>query len=1023
MKKTNRFKMLFFVPALCAALSVFLFLNRKTIQFPIPADAVPVDLPTYAGGNGGRTAMMFENVEKSVIVFGPKQELIYKLDAEPGKDNSFSNAKFVEIDEVDNLYILDTYFAGAFEENVERVLKYSPDGKYAGELYAYRYINEDYIITKGKISGMACFEGFLYLVRMEHDGFYLEKVPAGTPLETYGFLGEAEQILFLEYPNAFRDITYFHINVKQKRFVLTVKSGEIRQYNFDGSLVYRQEAEEGQTLPWTAVSDDHNNIIYADVLTGSLVHIDTGAGKKELLYAVSPENSPYYRINYVKGILFAASYDNVLQKSADDTIETLDFYFYPPSLIRFKIVLFICVILDGIALAGTLALLVYFLRKWTIGESLKRILLSTVCIGFGAVIAAVLIINEMGTLYRENTFTGLENVSRLVAASLVDTDVLDSLAFPSQYNNKDYLKLKDSLKNLFSRTQFEGQHVYQIIYVVRDNTVLVMHDLENSVGICYPYTDYEGSVYQEVMESGEYAHVGGTVDSEGSWMFVCGPVSDRDGNRVAIIETGYDRQVMERQTRSMIIQTTLIVIAAAIAFLLIIIEGILILDAYRKNKIDRKEKKAAPFRPEFLRAAVFFFVEAYKKRNLEKAEKKGPVFYPEILRAAVFFLFVTFNLATAMLPMYAANLYVPIFNLPRELVITFPFISDTIFAALALLIIPGLLERIGIKKIVFTAAILIALGNLLCFVAGNTIYLTIAYALTGFSGGAVLLSINTIIGAQNRIEDVNSGFAHFNASYLAGVNVGVVLGSVLAQFFPYRTVYLFSTMISIVLLFVIIFSIRSNALNHIYNVDIKVEKRKRTVIKFIMNPVVLAALFLLILPYVASLSFTSYFMPIYGIENGLRESNIGQLILLNGLFAILFGTSLCEYVSKKLPLTLVIALSLAVNAGAIYLFSLNMSLGMLVIVTVILAIVNIFALTNIQTYYASLYRNSRILPSRALGVYSAVENISMAVGPIVFSYIVAENIAWGMRLFTVILLAALFLFILISRLFGSHRGD
>jgi predicted MFS family arabinose efflux permease len=1014
MKKTNRRGILFFVPALCAALSVFLFLNRKTIQFPIPADAIPVDLPTYAGGNGGRTAMIFENVEKSVIVFDSEQMLVYKLDAEPEESDSFSNAKFVEIDEADNLYILDTYFAGAFEENVERVLKYSPDGKYLEELYAYRYVNEDYIITKGKIGAMACFEGFLYLVRMEHDGFYLEKVPASSS-------GEAEQILFLEYPNAFRDITYFHINAGQKRFVFTAKSGEIRQYDFGGSLVYRQEAEDGQTLPWTAVSDDNNNIIYADVLTGSLVHIDTGAGKKELLYAVSPENSPYYRINYVNGILLAASYDNILKKSADGTIGILDSYFYQPSLIRFKTVLFICVILDGIALSGTLALLIFFLRKWKMDESLKRILLSAVCIGFGAVIAAVLIINEMSAFYKENTFTGLENVSRLVAASLVDTEILDSLVSPSQYNNKDYLKLKDSLKSLFSRTRFEGQHVYQIIYVVRDNTVLVMHDLENSVGICYPYTDYEGSIYQEVMESGEYAHVSGSVDSEGSWMFVCGPISDRDGNTVAIIETGYDRQVMERQTRSMIIQTTLIVIAAAIAFLLIMIEGILILDAYKKNKIDRKEKKAAPFRPELLRAAIFFFVEAYKKRNLEKSEKKEPAFYPGILRAAVFFLFVTFNLATAMLPMYAANLYVPIFNLPRELVITFPFISDTIFAALALLVIPGLLEKTGIKKIVLAAAILIAFGNLLCFVAGNTIYLTVAYALTGFSGGAVLLSINTIIGAQKKIENVNSGFAHFNASYLAGVNVGVVLGSVLAQFFPYRVVYLFSTIISLMLLFIIIFSIRSSALKHIYDVSIMVEKRKHTMIKFVMNPVVLAALFLLILPYVASLSFTSYFMPVYGIENGLRESNIGQLILLNGLFAILFGTSLCEYVSKKIPMMVVIVLSLIVNAGAIYLFSLNMSLGMLVVVITILAIVNIFALTNIQTYYASLYQNTRILPSRALGVYSAVENIAMAVGPVVFSYIAAGNIVWRMKLFTAILLATLLLFMLISRLFGSRK--
>lgn len=983
MENEKRRRILFLIPAVCAALSFFLFMNKKNIQFPIRLDAISVDLPTYAGGNQSRTAMIFENVEKSVIVFDSTRRLEYKLDAKQGGGSSFSNAKFVEIDTANNLYVLDTYFAGTFNENTERVIKYSPNGKYLEELYACRYINEDFIITKGKMGGMAWFGGFLYLIRMEHNGVYLERVPTESP-------GDVEQILFLDYPNALRDLIYFHINADKQRFVVTTKGGEIRQYDFGGSLVYRRDAEDGQTLPWTAVSDDRNNIIYADIFTGSLVHVDTVTGKDEPLYTVSGDNTPYSRINYSNGTLFASSYENVLKRTDDGATEILDSYFYPSSLIQLKILLFISIILDIIAALGTLGLMAYFLRKWTMGESLKRIFLSTICIGFGAIITAILIINEMTTFHKEDTFTGLENVSRLIAMSLIDTDVFDSLEYPSQYNNEDYLKLKDSLKDLFSGTRFEGEHVYQIIYVVRDNTVLVMYDLENSVGICYPYADYEGSVYQEVMESGEYARVTGSVDYEGSWMFVCGPIFDRGGNTIGIIETGYDWQMVERQTSSMIIQIILIVVAAAIAFLLIVIEAILILEAYRKKKEDAKENK-------------------------------DPVFYPELLRAVIFFLFVAFNLATAMLPMYAANLYVPIFGLPRELVITFPIISDTIFAALALLIVPGLIDKMGLRKIIFIAAIFTSVGCLLCFVADNTIYLTIAYALTGFSGGAILLSINTIIGAQKRMEDVNNGFAHFNASYLAGANVGVVFGSVLAQFFPYRTVYLFSTLVSIILLVIIAFSVRSNNLKQIYDVSIMVEKRKYTTIKFIWNPIVLAALFLLIMPYVTSLSFTGYFMPVYGIENGLRESNIGQLILLNGLFAILFGTSLCEYVSEKLPLMLIIILSLAVNAGAIYLFSLNISLEMLIIVTVILAIVNIFALTNIQTYYASLYRNTRILPSRALGIYSAVENLSLAAGPIVFSYIVAENIVLGMRMLAIVLAASLLIFVFISKVFNSRK--
>jgi predicted MFS family arabinose efflux permease len=340
--------------------------------------------------------------------------------------------------------------------------------------------------------------------------------------------------------------------------------------------------------------------------------------------------------------------------------------------------------------------------------------------------------------------------------------------------------------------------------------------------------------------------------------------------------------------------------------------------------------------------------------------------------------------------------------------------SDMIFASLALLLIPAILEKVGIKQIGLLAGILIVIGNVLCFLATNTVYLAVAYALTGFAGGALILVINAIIGAQKQLDDVNRGFAHFNASYLAGVNVGVVFGSIFAQFFSYRMVYLFSTIMAVILLCILVFSVRSTLVNNMYAITYFRDKRKHNLLKFIFSPVVLCTLFLIMLPYVVSMSFISYFMPVFGTDNGLRESNIGQLILLNGLFAILFGTSLCEYVSKKFSLRTIIIASLLLNIGALYLFSLNTSIPMLITVVVLLSIANIFALTNIQTYYAALYQNTRVSSMKALSFYSAVENISMAIGPLVFSYILSNDIVSGMRLFVAVSLFCLILYLVVS---------
>ncbi|GMO69826.1 MAG: hypothetical protein Ta2A_18220 [Treponemataceae bacterium] len=1011
-----------------AVLSAILLLNKNNISLSPWVTTEGLSFVVYASGNDERLAII-SNSRKTVTVLTKADDgtedgtenFVYKVDAKAHAEKGFSDAKFVELDEQNNLYVLDVNFGGAFNENVERVIKYSPNGAFLDVLYECRYTNVDFLTTKGKISGMAYFENMLYLIRFENDGFYLERSPSVSH-------APAETVAFFEYPNALRDLVYVHINAQNKNLTVTTKAGGITQYSFDGELIYTCNPEpDVQSIPWTAVSDRNNNIIYADILSGEIVMLDKTSGESRILYTTPEDESPYYRINYAGGMLFAASYDETtdiaytpagIDNGGSPDFVKIHAYSYSASGRYIRIALFVLLVLDaGIALIS----FVLFITKLKIDDAVKKILLSAVCIAFGAAIAAVLIIDEMDKRYTEKSFSELENVSRLTAAG-VDIDMLTSLTSPSQFDDAEYLELKDALKSLFSGLQFKGELLYQVIFIEKEGTVYMMSDLENSIGLFFPYIAYKDSYVQEVFESGQYVNTS-SVTVEGRWLFTCGPILNAKGETVAFIETGYDMRMIEEQTRSMIVQTALIVAAAAMALLLFITEFILIREAFRKSKPEAAAHDAS-FRPKSDPRKLLMVVMHLAGAAIGKIDKTvsnekkdvSPAFHPELLRALIFFLFVANNLATALLPMYAANLYQPLFGLPKEFIITLPFMTDTFSAALALLLVPIILEKFGIKKIGVLAGILTVTGHMLCFLANNTLYLAVAYALIGFSGGALLLVINTIIGAQKQLEDVNKGFAHFNASYLAGVNVGVVVGSICAQFFPYRLVYLFSTITATILLAILIFSVRSKMVNYLYNITYSRDKRKQGLIKFIFTPVVLATLFLILLPYMVSMSFISYFMPVFGTDNGLRESNIGQLILLSGLFAILFGASLCESVAKKFSLKSIIFVSLLLNIAAIYLFSLNTTIPMLIAVVVLLSFVNIFALTNIQTFYVTLYQGTRVSSMKALSVYSAVENIAMAIGPLVFSYILATDIVFGIRLFAAAVLVCFIFFFIVSRI-------
>jgi predicted MFS family arabinose efflux permease len=974
-------------------LSAFLFLNNEVITFQPWIDSDNFELAWTSSGNNERIVFT-QNSQKSVMVLNSNAELIYQLNAKPDNPKSFTLAMFVEFDEENNLYLLDTNFGGALTQNAERILKYSPEGKFIKELYAYRYTNNEFIISKGKISGMSYFDNAVYTVRLENTGFYLERILADGQ-------DSMKRIAYFDYPNAFHDLTYSCINAEKEILVVATKAGSIKQYDFSGNLITEVEASEDNS-PWMAASDNNNNLIYTDISSGEIVFIDTSEGEERTVLFTQKDGYPYYQINYVNGTFFAIAETEILIQRKNGEVKYLDSYYYSRSGHRLRVVLFVFCLLDILVFLVLLASFIRFLSKKKFTETFKRILLVGICIAFGAGISSVLIINEMNDRYYENTYTDLENVSRLMASG-IDIGVLTSLSSKTQLDSEEYLRLSGYLKARFGQLPFNGKRAYQYIWMERDGIVYSMYDSESALGVLFPFTEYAGSYYQEVYDSKQYVYTS-DVTASGSWLFACGPILDQDGNVVALIETGYNMSTVEEQTRAMIVQTTLIVTAAAIAFLLLMIELILIFNAYKRNRTDWSAGAAPPFRP-------------------------------ELPRAIIFIMYVAGNLPTALLPMYAANLYQPLFNLPREFVVTLPFTADVVFVSLALLIIPNILKKVGFKQIGIMAAFFYIIGNGLCFIATNTAYLAIAYAFTGFAGGAIILVVNTIIGAQKEVEDVNSGFAHFNAAYLAGMNVGVVFGSILAQFFPYRLVYLFSLIIAIVLFMVFIYSTRSKYIKNIFNIAKEdyqqspessvraesLEAKKFSLLKFILRPAVLVTLVFLLLPYMVSMSFTNYFMPIFGTENGLGESNIGQLILLSGLFAILFGTSLCEYTSRKFSIKLIIFASLLLNAAGIYLFSFHVSVIMLIAVTVLLAIANIFVLTNIQTYYTTLYQNSAVSSMRALSIYSAVENLSMMFGPIFFSYILVSDIAGGMKIFATALIVCLVLFMVFSAIFGKKK--
>ncbi|GMO29465.1 MAG: hypothetical protein Ta2F_04870 [Termitinemataceae bacterium] len=978
-------RLLFLGVSLCLGISIFLFVKRAQIDLTPWDTTVSLVQPTFSSRNADRIAIVHDK-EQSIAILDDENNLLLHIEAQPNTEKSFYHAENVAIDEENNLYILDKKFGGAFEQNVERVLKYSEDGKFVSELYRYEYKNENFIFTQGKICGMSYFKGKLYLTRLEDDGFSLFTVPISG--ETSGL------VHYFDYPHAFRNLTYCRINPQTQRLTVSAKSNKIFVYNFFGDLLNEYVVPQ-ESLVWSAVSDLDGNIIYDDLEQEKIMIIHNDTEERTVLLEDS-----YSFLTYSFGTLFARSDTGILMMTKDNNYKIINSFEYPKDI---AIVLFFLCVIDALIAVTLFIFLIRFISKKQISSSFRLVLTVGLCITIGAILASVLIISEMNKRFNASTYTELENISRLVANS-VDVDLITGIMDRSQNDDEEYMALFDELQRRLGQLEFKGRQVYQYIWMVRDGIVYSMYDSESGFGVLYPFLVYEETYLPELIKNKKYVYSTDT-NEYGNWLSACGPIFDSQGNVVLLMETGYNMDEQLEETRRMVIQTMLMVLAAAIAIFLIILEFIIIYNAYKETEKDRLWNKPIAFRP-------------------------------ELMRALVFFEFFSANLATALLPIHAANLSqstydflmsIPVFagmNITKELISTLPFVATVAFIIIAQLIVPTLRNSLGLKPLSIMASIIFLIGNSLCIIAGNIVILSVGYALIGFGCGTLVLVCNAMISGQKTVEAVNSGFAHYNASYLAGVNVGIVVGSMIAQFFPYKLVFALATIFSLVLFSIIVFSVRSPLVNHIYRATATKTNTKDgfALLKFLCNPVVIVTLFLVLIPYVASSSsFTDYFLPLFGAEKGLRESNIGQLILLSSLFAILFGTSLCKYVSEKLSLRTIVCFSLLLNASAIFLFSFSITVPMLIVTVIILAIANIFALTNIQTYFASLYQNTRVSAMKALGAYAIFENTAMAIGPIMYSYVITSDIAIGMRLIFIVLVACLALFLIVSFFAERYR--
>ncbi|MGN0630893.1 MAG: MFS transporter, partial [Ruminococcus sp.] len=424
------------------------------------------------------------------------------------------------------------------------------------------------------------------------------------------------------------------------------------------------------------------------------------------------------------------------------------------------------------------------------------VLVTAIAVTLGVSISVFHSSNER---FADESAANLSNIAYLIDAT-IDKDIVKSIDTPDMYLDQNYEALNESVIGVLKNEVNENRNVYAVIYKVYNNVICEVYRNDFYHGIMYPMAGtYSGSIEEGIAENKTYYVSQDYELSEGSYAFSLLPSYDENGEVIAFIEVGTDYNYFVQENNRLFKKLLITASMAVIIIMLLFSELMNGTAAFRARKLSLSEKKQNP---------------------------------PEVIRPIAFLIFFTANITTAFLPIYGTSLWNQSFPLPAEVAAALPLSAELVFSASSALLCGFLIKKTGIRPICITGAIFYIGGNILSAFAGNLWMLICANSICGIGGGILTIAVNTWITDFADEEQQNKGFVHYNAAFLAGMNCGTVIGSLIWENFGITAAYMTAAVCAALIVIATLLLIEKRKVN----VKEESKKEKKLSLRFFITP-------------------------------------------------------------------------------------------------------------------------------------------------------------------------------------------